>query len=341
MDVQEQGCWLALVFKSGVSSTIVHKIITTWCQQQGKTLTELFNSDIQTWRAIFQFDEKVLAKLTQAKEHITEQIAVAESLVSDTIQMLTVVDEMYPKHLKLVLQDHHIPPILFARGNLQLLKHITIAIIGSRHARIAGVLFAYEAASYLAEHGANIISGYARGVDNAAYEGAISTSGCTTVVLPNGINTLSKVQKQSLFPLIETGTVLLLSQFHPTAPWLVSRAMTRNRVITGLAQVVIVAEANTQGGTWDAAQGALKQEKPLYVCQFEGASLLLGNQALLENGGRPLYWTLEMDNSQVASEEALSIILHESILARHRQQYIASLSQQLSRLLREHSALVW
>ncbi len=64
---------------------------------------------------------------------------------------------------------------------------------------------------------------------------------------------------RDLRPRIEAGNVLLLSQFHPDAPWVVSRAMERNKVVTGLAQVVIVAEADTKGGTWEGANGALKQ----------------------------------------------------------------------------------
>jgi predicted Rossmann fold nucleotide-binding protein DprA/Smf involved in DNA uptake len=53
--------------------------------------------------------------------------------------------------------------------------------------------------------------------------------------------------------------VLLLSQFHPDAQWVVSRAMERNKVVTGLAQIVIVAESDTQGGTWASATSALSQ----------------------------------------------------------------------------------
>ena len=65
--------------------------------------------------------------------------------------------------------------------------------------------------------------------------------------------------------------------------------MERNRVVTGLAQIVIVAESNTKGGTWDGAHGALEQKRPLYVCQME-APALPGNSALLQRGAFPLPW---------------------------------------------------
>jgi len=162
-----------------------------------------------------------------------------------------------------------------------------------RNAGEESLAFTRAVAQYLAGQGANVISGNARGVDRAAYEGATSTEGCTTVVLPHGIRKLSGVQWRALLAKIEAGNVLLLSQFHPDAQWVVSRAMERNRVVTGLAQIVIAAESNVQGGTWAGANGALRQNRPLYVREPTSSSSLPGNKALIELGGRSLPWPVE------------------------------------------------
>jgi predicted Rossmann fold nucleotide-binding protein DprA/Smf involved in DNA uptake len=175
---------------------------------------------------------------------------------------------------------------------LNILKRQTIAIIGSRNASEQGLAFTLEAARYLASHGANVISGNARGVDQTAYDGAISGDGYTTLVLPHGIRKLSGAKMRGLLPKIADGKVLLLSQFHPDAAWLVSRAMERNKVVTGLAQVVIVAESDTKGGTWDGANSALEQKRPLYVCKTDAATLP-GNGTLLRLGARPLPWPVD------------------------------------------------
>lgn len=288
MDIQEQACWLTLVFKSGLSGHRIHEIIAVWCVQQGRTLQEFFAADPSLWRDVCQIDEKTEAVLLRASERVAEQVIVAKEIAFDAIATLGIADKSYPAVLRRVLQPQQVPPLLFYMGDRQLLKRATIAIIGSRHAQEESIAFAYGAAAHLAKQGVNIISGYARGVDRAAYDGAISVEGCTTIVLPSGIKTLSDVQMQLLLPLIEAGKVLLLSQFHPTAPWLVSRAMARNKVLTGLASAVVVAEANTRGGTWDAARGALEQQKPLYVYQSESSALLPGNQALIERGGQAI-----------------------------------------------------
>jgi DNA processing protein len=189
---------------------------------------------------------------------------------------------------------------------LGILERKTIAIIGSRSAGEESLAFTRAVSGYLAEHGANVISGNARGVDRTAYEGATGRDGHTTVVLPHGIRKLSGVQMRALVPKIEAGHVLLMSQFHPDAQWVVSRAMERNKVVTGLAQIVIVAEADVQGGTWAGANGALKQHRPLYVRQVDSATSLPGNKALIELGGHPLSWPAE----NIA--DVLSPLLEES-----------------------------
>ncbi len=339
MNSEEQAYWLLLTFKSGLSHHIVHDILERWCVQQKRTLESFFAANSQEWTAVCHLNEKTVAQLEQAKGQIAEQHAVVEKLASRSIMMTTVLDINYPRLLKATLQTAYLSPILFYKGNLQLLERTTIAIIGSRSAGELSLAFTRVAASYLAEHGANVISGYARGVDRVAYDGATSTNGYTTIVLPNGIHGISNVHMTEIVPKIEQGSVLLLSQFHPDAGWLVSRAMARNKVVTGLAQIVIVAESNMQGGTWDAANGALAQKRPLYVCQAVDAELLAGNAALIERGGRSLYWSAEEAKGRSMTDVVLSPLLDESNRLRQKQEYTPKLSHQLSRLLREHTVL--
>jgi DNA processing protein len=350
MDVQEQACWLLLTFKCGLSVRTVSQIVRSWCQQMKRTLLEFFAADANEWNALCHLDDKVVRKLELFRQRYTspqallaEQVAVVKQLANDSIHLLTVLDERYPQLLKSVLDENQRPPMLFYMGDLRILNHVTVAIIGSRNAGETSLAFTYETAHYLAGNGANVISGYARGVDRVAYEGATSAQGYTTVVLPHGINKLSNVQMYNILPKIEAGNVLLLSQFHPDVHWLVSRAMERNKVVVALAQVVIVAEANTQGGTWNGAISALEQKRPLYVCQTETTSLLTGNQALIERGGRPLNWSLEDALQSSYTAGILSPILQESNMLRQRQSEsdgsVLPLSHQLSRLLKEHIRL--
>ncbi len=103
-----------------------------------------------------------------------------------------------------------------------------------------------------------------------------------------------------------------------------SRAMERNKVVTGLAQIVIVAESDTEGGTWAGATGALRQNRPLYVRDTASSSALPGNKALIELGGHPLPWPTE----QLA--DVLSPLIQKSAALRQEKSDTPSRPDQLS-----------
>lgn len=288
-DLGEQACWITLVFESGLTTRVINDILVAWCYQKQRSLQEFFAADPQHWTDICNLKAESVHKLERAREKLVAQAFLVEQLTHASIELLTIFDDAYPKQLKTALRRNATPPLLFYAGDLNILQHQTLALIGSRNASERSLAFTHDAASYLAGHGANVISGNARGVDRAAYDGALNGNGYTTVVLPHGIRKLSGVKMREFLPKIEAGHVLLLSQFHPDAPWVVSRAMERNKVVTGLAQIVIVAESDTKGGTWEAANGALDQKRPVYVCQMDAPGLP-GNAALLTRGGQALPW---------------------------------------------------
>ncbi len=321
-DLQEQACWLLLVFESGLSTRIVNNIIVAWCHQHKRTMQEFFAADAHQWNDVCSLSADVTRKLEQAREKLVGQAFLVEQLAHNHVHLLPVLDANYPRLLKTALKREQTPPVLFYAGDLGILERKTIAVIGSRSAGEESLEFTRAVSACLAEQGANVISGNARGVDRAAYEGATSIEGHTTVVLPHGIRKLSGVQMRALQSKIESGNVLLMSQFHPDAQWVVSRAMERNKVVTGLAQVVIVAESDIQGGTWEGANGALKQHRPLYVRQ--AASALPGNNKLIELGGHALPWPA----ADVAS--MLAPILKESAELQQEKQGALPRPDQLS-----------
>jgi len=310
MSLREQACLITLVFESKLSTRTVNNILVIWCKQLGRTLEEFFAADMQEWRTTCTLKDEFIQKIAQAKEKLVAQAFLVEQLQHAGISMMTVLDENYPKPLKLALDRTHIPPILFYAGQVDILKQRTIAVIGSRNANKTSLDFTITTAHYLANNNVNVISGYARGVDRAAYEGAIATNGFTTIVLPQGIRKLSKAQLRDIQPKIDNGKVLLLSQFHPDAPWMVSRAMERNNVVTGLAQVVIVAESDTKGGTWEGATGALKQKRRVFVRATNDEQALPGNKQLLEQGGMPLRWPTTSVNDTFAPLLETTRIVH-------------------------------
>jgi predicted Rossmann fold nucleotide-binding protein DprA/Smf involved in DNA uptake len=102
--------------------------------------------------------------------------------------------------------------------------------------------------------------------------------------------------------------------------------MERNGVVTGLAQAIIVAESDTKGGTWEAANGALKQERPLYVRKSEPLDAHPGNKQLLEKGGHPLDWPVKN------LADILSPLVPKSEVIRTKQSMDSAAPSQLSLL---------
>ena len=344
VDVEEQAYWLLLAYRCGLTTRIINEIITSWCQQQGRSVREFFKAGPDEWRATCKLREKTIRKLEkichpqqessdQKLDALGEQAALIKQLEYESIYTLNRLDNKYPSILAETFMLEQVPPLLFYTGDTSILERITIALIGSRSANESSVAFAREAARCLAEQGANVISGYARGVDRAAYEGATSTQGCTTVILPHGINKTNNAQLYSLLPGIAAGKALLLSQFHPNAAWMVSRAMERNKLVAGLAHVIIVCEAKQQGGTWNEALEALKQRRPVYVCQTDAEVPPEGNKELIERGARPIYWPSEITST--TSRDLFPPLMQASSGLRKQQYH--TMSQQIAYLLKEHT----
>ena len=94
------------------------------------------------------------------------------------------------------------------------------------------------------------------------------------------------------------------------------------KVVTGLSQVVIVAESDTKGGTWEGANGALKQGRSLYVRQTLSSPMLGGNEALIKLGGLALPWPAEN------MAEVFSSLLFESAVLQQKQSEKSERSEQ-------------
>lgn len=132
-----------------------------------------------------------------------------------------------------------------------------------------------------------IVSGHAAGVDETTHFAALDAGGQTALVLPEGI--LQFRARKSLTPLMTEDNSVIVSEFSPKLPWSVSNAMQRNRTICGLVHAMVVVEAGTTGGTWEAGLSALKLGVPLFVLDYsDPAPSAGGNPGLIKKGGIPL-----------------------------------------------------
>jgi len=148
------------------------------------------------------------------------------------------------------------PPILWALGRADLFQGPAIGIVGARIASAAGQRFARGLAQDAGEAGYVVVSGMARGIDAAAHEGSLATG--SIAVLAGGIDDVFPPENQGLYErLAAEGCVVSESP-----PGFRARARDfprRNRLISGLAQAVVVVEAEMRSGSLVTARLAAEQ----------------------------------------------------------------------------------
>lgn len=174
-------------------------------------------------------------------------------------------------------------PTLRARGNRQLLNLPSVGFCGSRKASERGLAVAAELATLLAQRGAVVTSGYARGVDTQAHRAALEAGGSTIVSLPEGMAGFRI--KRELADVWDEQRVLVLSQYPDEAVWRADRAMERNKVIVAISAVTIVIEAGASGGTLDAGMTALRLGMPLFVASYSDSNEANEGNRILLNAG--------------------------------------------------------
>jgi len=178
------------------------------------------------------------------------------ALAQQQVKVLARGEADYPASLEVL---HQPPHCLFVKGDYSLLRAPMVAIVGSRKASGYGLEVTRRLARALTERGYLVISGGALGIDAAAHEGALE-AGATIAVLGCGVDVAYPQQHQALFEtLVSRGAVV--SEYPlgtPPAKW---RFPARNRLLAGLAEMVIVTDCGRRSGALITARLALEQGK--------------------------------------------------------------------------------
>jgi DNA processing protein len=269
--------WIALALTEHLGGSRLRALSRAFDHDIDAILT----SDTDQLRRVHGIGPKIAASIAslqpaaiEAQMTSWEKAGVGWTLLQDTA---------YPQPL-LALEDP--PPIVFWRGIDGALSDpytARVAIVGTREPGPEAAAFAEALAYGLAVRGALIVSGLALGVDAAAHLGALAAGGRTAAVLGGGVLNVYPPENRALSDhVLRCG--VLLSETHPRARARTPSLVARNRIISGLADVVVVVESNHDGGAMHAARRALAQGKPVYVLALPAS----GNQHLLSEGALPL-----------------------------------------------------
>lgn len=235
--------------------------------------------------------EKECDILIEAKKENPAEIEAEQE--KKNVAFVTFREKGYPQTLKYIYQA---PYGLYYRGKLPEGIRQTVAIVGARNCSEYGRSVAKNTAYILAKSGVEVISGMALGIDGAAQAGAVQAEGATYGILGCGVDICYPKQNQSLYEKIpQKGGII--SEYRPgTTPKSVFFPC-RNRIISGMADIVVVVEARKKSGSLITADFALEQGKEIYAVPgrlgdklsdgtnhliWQGAGVFLGVEELLK-----------------------------------------------------------
>lgn len=180
------------------------------------------------------------------------------------------------------------PPLLWARGRVDLLDRPRVAVIGARNASSLGQRMARKLAEEMGRAGFAVVSGLARGIDAAAHDAALPTG--TIAVMAGGIEVIYPPENRDLAGRI-AAEGLLLSELPPGTEPQARHFPQRNRIIAALSRATLVVEAAARSGSLLTARMALDYGREVMAvpghpmdARAAGCNMLIRDGAVLIRG---------------------------------------------------------
>ena len=191
------------------------------------------------------------------EEAVDQQHKLAEAGAT----LVPITDPRYPPRLRDIYDP---PPMLFARGRVELMASLMLAIVGTRRPTAYGTTAAERLARDLAAAGLTVVSGMARGIDTCAHKAVLEACGDTIAVFGCGVDQVYPVENRKLAQEI-ANKGLLISEFPMAAPAYPQNFPVRNRIISGMSAGVLVVEGGEYSGSAITAKLAAEQNREIFA----------------------------------------------------------------------------
>ncbi len=246
--------WLALRMTPGLGT------------RKAGLLIEVFRSP----RAIFRASRSELAAVgisASVAQSIASGCAFDEAAEQQAkaaeagAELVPITDSRYPPALKDIFDP---PPLLFARGHIELLNTLMLGVVGTRRPTTYGTAAAGRLAKDLALAGLTIVSGMARGIDTSAHRSALEAGGATIAVFGCGVDQIYPAENHKLAGQM-AAQGLIISEFPMAAPPYPQNFPIRNRIISGMSAGVLVVEGSEYSGSAITAKLAAEQNREVFA----------------------------------------------------------------------------
>lgn len=265
-----------------------------------KYLYECFGSA----KEIYEASEKKLSSLDKLKEKDVHQVLngkreinlseIIRDMNKKRIGFTYYEEEIFPEKLKNIPAP---PMVLFYKGELPKNNNKSVGMVGARACSEYGRMVCKKMASEITSYGIDIISGMARGIDSSAHRGCIDSEGKTYAILGCGVDVCYPAENIELYDMIcNQGGII--SEYVPKTRASAYRFPERNRIISGLSDIVIMIEAKEKSGSFITVDHALEQGKTIFALPGRVTdSLSEGCNRLILEGATPL-----INSKQIAIE---------------------------------------
>ncbi len=268
--------WLALRMAAGVGT------------RRAGRLVEIF----RTPQAIFRASAKELeeAGLSAAVAQsvasgcaFEEAVEQQQKVAKLGVELVPITDSRYPARLREIFDP---PPLLYARGRIELLGNLMLGVVGTRRPTPYGMQVAARLSRDLSEAGLTIASGMARGIDTAAHRAVLECGGDTIAVFGCGVDEVYPSENRKLAEsLCEKG--LVISEFPMGAPPFPQNFPVRNRIISGMSAGVLVVEGGEYSGSTITAKLAAEQNREMFAVPGNVTSKMSwGPNLLIKQGAK-------------------------------------------------------
>ena len=240
--------WLALALTPGLGARTAGKLLREYGSPDaifGASLTDLEGQHLPA----------AVAQAVHSLQPLSDAARELAKAQATGCRLLTWDEPEYPSRLREIYDR---PPLLYVRGNVELLNRQTIAIVGARRPTPYGNQMAGRLAKDLADRGLVIASGLVRGIDASAHKGALaSATGVTIAVLGSGVDVVYPKENKKIFDQIEQRGAIV-SEFPLGTFPAPQNFPIRIRIIAGMALGVVVIEGAQYSGSLITARLAME-----------------------------------------------------------------------------------
>jgi DNA processing protein len=251
---EEELHWLALKLIPGLGTRNSAKLLERFRTPQA--IFRASRTELEAAGASGAVAQSIASGCT-FEDAVTQQQRMAES----GAELVTIGDPRYPPALRDIFDP---PPVLFARGRVELLQSLSLGVVGTRRPTPYGMAVAERLSADLAHAGLVIVSGMARGIDTAAHKGALKAGGETVAVLGCGVDVVYPSENRKLMGEIAVKG-LIISEFPMGSTAFPQNFPIRNRVISGISLGVLVVEGAQYSGSAITAKLAMDQGREVFA----------------------------------------------------------------------------